>query len=134
MRRNKKEEEGRAAESENYMDKVQDQVQEGESDAMAVGRNQVGYGADVPQEEAEAVQAEDRAQAEVDESVLDESFDVNAEPEQVKPQTVVFVPRKDFEGQVNQNKYDFKKGVPVEVPRDVANMLLEDEDRGYVRE
>jgi hypothetical protein len=55
-------------------------------------------------------------------------------PKQVESPTVIFVPKKDFEARVNQTPYNFVKDVPVKVTRDVANMLQEDSDRGYVRD
>lgn len=129
---------GRSAESENVMDQIQDEVQAGESDAMTVGRNQSGHGDNIDQAGAETLEREDQQRAQgvdVDPSVLDENYaDIDQAPTQVEPDVVIYMPRKDFEASVNKDQYDFKKGVPVEVTRDIANMLEEDEERGYVRD
>lgn len=74
--------------------------------------------------------------AEVSEDALiDEApKEVDELPQQVQSTKVIYMPRKDFDARVNQHEYSFKKGVPAEVTRDLANMLLEEEDRGYVKE
>ena len=76
-------------------------------------------------------------EATVDSSVLDELDPegvVDLPPVQAEDTTVIFVPLKDFEGRVNDLIYNASKGVPVKIPRDVANIWLEDESRGYVRD
>lgn len=100
---------GRAGESENYMDELQDEQQAGKDVGMALHQVDVDHA---------AVNLENQPE----------------EPKQVQPTTVIYVPRKDFEARVNQEPYRFSKGVPTRVTLDVANMLQEDEDRGYVKE
>lgn len=56
-----------------------------------------------------------------------------ARPIQVEETDVMFMPKKDFEARINQERYYFSKDVPKKIPRSVANMLLEDSDRGYIR-
>lgn len=106
--------EARQRESENHLDVLQDEGQ-----------------IDVSHE-----QEPGPAQVSVDYGVVDQldPDGVDREPVQVEDTTVVFVPQKDFEGRVNDQKYEAKKGVPVKIPRDVANIWLEDESRGYVRD
>lgn len=64
--------------------------------------------------------------------LLDPSIDV--EPKQVEPEYVIFVPKKDFEARVNQTTHPFRAGVPTRVTRDVAAMLTEDSNRGYIKD
>lgn len=66
---------------------------------------------------------------------------VDPEPEalvhdtkQVEEPRVIFVPKQDFTARVNQDDFNFRKDVPTKVDRSVANMLLEDPDRGYIRD
>lgn len=56
------------------------------------------------------------------------------EPKQVEPTEVIFVPHKNFEARVNQDTFWFRKDVPTRVSRDMANMLLEDRERGYIKD
>lgn len=90
----------------------------------------------VSPEELEANKAPKEAEVvAVDYGVVDELEPQEVDkPVQVEDPTVVFFPQKDFEGRVNDQKYSARKGVPVRVPRDVANIWLEDESRGYVRD
>lgn len=67
-----------------------------------------------------------------EEPVVEDEMDL--EPVQVQPEKVIFVPLKDFDARINQDDYDFCKGVPAEVTRDLANFLMEDETRGYIRD
>lgn len=102
---------------------VADQVQ----DKQAVTENT---------EEGEQNMSDNEQQVTVDNSAfnLEEPGQVDREPKQVEDQFVIYMPRKDFEARVNQEQMFFRSGVPTRVTRDVANMLLEDEDRGYVRD
>lgn len=90
---------------------------------------------ELEQNQPAAPAVDETREAQVDSSVVDELDPEGVDrPVQVEDPWVTYVPRKDFTGRVNQDDYEFTKGVPVRVPRDVANMLLEDEDRGYVRD
>lgn len=71
---------------------------------------------------------------ELDPAAADVLEPTQVEPRQVEPVKVVFVPRKDFSARVNQTEHHFRSGIPTEVTRDIAAMLLEDPDRGYVKE
>lgn len=112
---------------ETYMDKVNraainDEPTPG-GEVMETGGNQ------------DAVSAENSQDVQVDHDAFDVGDpEFDREPEQVQDETVVYVPRKDFDARVNDQPYRFTKGVPHIVSRDLANMLLEDEDRGYVKE
>lgn len=75
----------------------------------------------------------DKLSADVESSDL-ESDVFDDEPRQVQPELVTYMPRKDFEARVNQEQIYFRAGVPAKVTRDIANMLLEDDDRGYLRD
>lgn len=76
-----------------------------------------------------------QVQAEVDHDVLNQLDPEGVEkPAQAEATTVIFVPQKDFEGRINDTTYKACKGVPIQIPRDVANIWLEDESRGYVRD
>lgn len=100
----------------NYLDKVQ-------ADVLASGVGPGGEHMDVGGSAQDAVSVD---------TSWDESVDV--EPQQVEDTTVIYVPRKDFEARVNQDIFPFRAGIPTRVTRDIANMLLEDEERGYVKE
>lgn len=63
---------------------------------------------------------------------LEPEFDIK--PIQVQETEVVFLPKKDFEARVNIDRYYFNRDVPQRIPRSVANMLLEDPDRGYIKD
>lgn len=123
----------RQRESENHLDKVQDAATGGaqapgtEGDVMNAPVSTGDASSEDQSKGAQSVQVE---YANVD---LFEPSEVER-PKQVEPTEVIFVPKKDFLGRVNQNEYSFTKDVPVRVTRDVANMLLEDPDRGYVRD
>lgn len=90
------------------------------------------------QEEPEVKQEEPQKNVEVDKNAamleLDPEPAEEEEPKQVEPVEVIFVPRKDFEARVNQKAFMFRAGVPTRVSRDVAAMLTEDEERGYIRD
>lgn len=116
----------RFEESENYMDKVQDEVQAGESEAMDVSRNE-------SLEEAEA--ANTSVQVDVDEAQVSDTPGEDAAfppAHQVEPKYKIFVPFEDFEGRINQEDFSFKKGVAVKVTADQANTWL-DAKKGYVK-
>lgn len=70
----------------------------------------------------------------LDQDAADLLDPVEVTPQQVKEVLVVYVPRKDFEARINQDVLYFQKGVPKKVTRDMAAMLLEDEDRGYIKD
>ena len=70
----------------------------------------------------------------IDQDAVDLLDPVEVTPQQVKPVEVIYVPRKDFEARINQSVLYFQKGVPKSISRDMAAMLLEDEDRGYVKD
>lgn len=63
--------------------------------------------------------------------ILEPSID--QEPTQVEDSTVIFIPQKDFEARINKDIMVFRTDVPTKVSRDVANMLVEDKSRGYIR-
>lgn len=114
-----------------YMDQVQVEVQQtgegpgGESMAL----NSTGDA--VNPEKSQQVNS---IELDTDAANLLEPEGVDREPKQVKPAEVIYMPRKDFEARVNQTEFRFRSGVKTRVTRDVANMLLEDPDRGYVQE
>lgn len=68
------------------------------------------------------------------EAVNEEPDELDQEPKEAEEVLLEYVPMKDFEARVNKIEFTFRKGVRTLVTRDVANMLLEDESRGYVRE
>lgn len=59
---------------------------------------------------------------------------IDTEPKQVEQTYVIFVPNKDFEARVNQTVHPFRAGIPTRVTHDVAAMLMEDKNRGYIKE
>lgn len=73
-------------------------------------------------------------EAQVDVSSLLEPTPELEVQKQVEPLKVLYMPMKDFEARVNQDEFKFRKGIQTRVTRDVAAMLLEDPQRGYVKE
>lgn len=123
-----------------YMDQVQAEVletgvgPEGEVMNVPVATGEASDAKEsVPTEEE--VKQEKRNEVEVSEDALQiiEPDDINWQPTPVEQVLVVYVPRKDFIARVNQTVTEFQAGVPKHIDRDLANMLLEDEERGYVR-
>jgi hypothetical protein len=125
---------------ETTMDVYQRQVQEGnapEGIEMAVShQDNVGQPQEVQarNEEQREMVEDNTPRASREDFDLEDPQEVDREPKQVEPEKVTFMPRKSFEARVNTTQYHFSKGVEARVTRDVANMLLEDEERGYVKE
>lgn len=124
----------RAEESGNFMDKLQDEGETHENMPESGHETQPGDSVDQEREDNQA-----KREAKVDKNALEldiepEEQEKEEEAKQVESTTVIFVPHKDFPARVNQTEYTFRKGVPHEVSRDMANMLMEDESRGYIRD
>lgn len=100
---------------ENYMDQVQQAVQETGEGPGGEEMNLTRDGVEVDRDAADLLEPEAE------------------EPKQVESVDVIYVPHKDFEARVNDSTFYFRQDVPTKVTRDVANMLLEDRDRGYVK-
>ncbi len=74
-------------------------------------------------------------QAQIDfEALNQDAPELSREPQQVKEKQVLYMPRKDFSARINQTEFQFRSGVQTRVDRDMANMLCEDESRGYVKD
>lgn len=130
----------RSEESDNYMDKLQDegQMMQDDKEVQQEPMNSDLQDAGVDADNAEEVQDEranelkfDRSNVELD--VPLEEFE-EEQPEEVDDGTVIYVPHKDFGARINQTEYIFRKGVKTRVDKGLAGMLLEDESRGYVYE
>lgn len=111
---------------ENYMDKVQASVQE-------TGKGPNGESQDLQRSDVNQDKDNKDDEVKVDRSVVEFIDPEPQESKQVESTTVIFVPHKDFEARVNQQVMHFRTDVPTEVTRDVANMLVEDRERGYIK-
>lgn len=133
-------------ESGNYMDQLQDEglmTQEDKEVQQEPANDDLkdvkeGQDPDSQKEDAKAAHKHeakfDRSQIELDIPVEELHKEAEPEPQQVESTEVVYVPRKDFGARINQTEFEFKKGQRTRVSRDLAALLLEDEDRGYVIE
>lgn len=70
----------------------------------------------------------------IDPSAIELEPEFQTEPVQVQETDVVFLPKKDFSARINTTTWEFSREVPKRIPRSLANMLLEDPDRGYIKE
>lgn len=126
----KEKDSGRFEESENYMDKLQDEGYMSQEDKEV---QQEPMNSDL-KEDAKAKHSHE-ARFNKDNVELDipiEEF--HPAPQKVEAKDVLYMPRKTFGARVNQDEFEFTKGVRTRVSRDLAALLLEDEDRGYVME
>lgn len=121
-----------------YMDHIQNEVQEtGEGphgESMFVNAS-AQDASDPKNSQAAQPEQEGRHEAQVNDDALQiiEPDDFE-KPIQVENPLVVFMPKKTFQARINQQSWDFQKDVPKHVPRELANMLEEDDSRGYVRD
>ena len=123
----------RAEESNNYMDKLQDEGQMTQGDKVV---QQEPMNSELKEEKKDSPKANDEVKFDRSSVELDvplEEFEPE-KPKEVEDDTVIYVPHKDFGARINQTEYIFRKGVKTRVHRDLANMLLEDDSRGYIYE
>lgn len=87
---------------------------------------------EVDEAPVEEAPVEEGLQVTVDEEIKEAPDSLFPGPHQVEPAYKIFVPFEDFEGRINQEDFQFKKGVAVKVTADQANTWL-DAKKGYVK-